>query len=264
MNTEDPTMASLNNPSTVIPDNVTYQRPYGAIIIQRTPGNPPSVIPLPSTIFSMRKSHIRENIRLQNGESIETINSIYSCYKVRVLMFCSAAILILEYFVNFMSLPFDDIQNRPVINVIAGCYGIFMFAISACLLPVAASTIPTRESFSAIKISAAVQFLGTVLWFVSFIVTLRVEHMFSYDVFENFESSRSGNRTDVTVYTKVLCGLAFGSNFLAFALFFANMVVIWCGLMNLFNKVDRRKRSDAVGEPDTEAMAKLRSTMYRT
>ncbi|ODV63494.1 uncharacterized protein ASCRUDRAFT_10976 [Ascoidea rubescens DSM 1968] len=108
---------------------------------------------------------------------LETINYIYDLEKTRFFLKSFLALVILEYLMAFLNLPFDQIEKRPVLSLLASYYHLILFAICSCILPLSSTTIPNYTALKLHIFTVIVQFIGFILYLASLILILPIDNL---------------------------------------------------------------------------------------
>lgn len=79
--------------------------------------------PIQSVLFPELNDRI---VDLENFNRLELVEGVYDSKTFKVVFETYMGLLLIQYILIYAGVPFDDIENRPVICIISSLYCLFM------------------------------------------------------------------------------------------------------------------------------------------
>lgn len=147
-------------------------------------------------------------------------------------------ILILQYVCIFITIPCDEVLNRPQICVLSSFYDALMFTGCCCIFPLG-TVVPTLKSVSYLALSSCLQLIGLIISIPTLIMVLNTEDMYLYEYNSTINTSV---KVDITTYIQVVTFISVFFHSLGFINSLINVVITYRGLSYLTNRLDRRNQ----------------------
>lgn len=156
--------------------------------------------------------------------------------------------LFLQYLCFFAGLPFDNIQNRPDLCVVADFLLICTVIWCIILLPINVSAIPHKQSFHSNLASLMLQFVCFVVQTVLTVLVLRSNKPFDLKMhFENKEV----RSYDMKMFTQITSSVTLAITFMAVLLSGTSTWVHGIGLFRLLNRISRPRQAKRSHDPES-------------
>lgn len=153
--------------------------------------------------------------------------------------------LIIQYICFFITVPFDEVSNRPNICIISSIYDAVMFTICCSIFPMG-SIIPTVSSLHYRTLTVFLQAIGLLLSIVAMVMVLNVDRM---DLYQYDSISGDSTPADVTLYIQMVTFFSLFFHSVGFILSTIDLVICIRGLSYLNNRIDRQKQNDPLEFP---------------
>ncbi|CAH6723420.1 hypothetical protein CLIB1444_15S00892 [[Candida] jaroonii] len=161
--------------------------------------------------------------------NLKVVNYFFSSFLI---------ILILQYVCIFITIPCDEVLNRPQICVISSFYDALMFTACCCIFPLG-TVIPTLKSVTYLGVSCLLQLMGLGISIPTFIRVLNTENMYSY---EYNSTTNTSVKVNITTYIQVVTFISLFFHSLGFINSLINCIITYRGLCYLTNGIDRRNK----------------------